>query len=142
MRRGFCFYVREKQSKDQVKAKNKNKNKKTKTKTKTTQTRLPPGLCFAGQKTSPKALRRAKCAFPHTSSPLHGRKSGAPKAVNADICTDYPSERIRNPEDRNIRTGIRAFDGAVREMLHLQADVQPVVEHIADTEMIAKLERR
>ena len=124
-------------------AREKNKNKaKTRSKTKTTQTRLPPGLCFADQKTSLKALRGAKCAFPHTNSTLHGRNSGSPKTVNADICTDYPSERIRNPDDRNIRTGIRAFDGAVREMLHLQADVQPVVEHIADTEVIAKLERR
>ena len=86
--------------------------------------------------------KQAKCAFPHTSSPLHGRKSGLPETPNADICTDYASERIRNPDDRNICTGIRAFDGAVREMLHLQADVQPVIEHIADTEVIAKLECR
>jgi hypothetical protein len=42
------------------------------------------GFVLADQKTSPKAFRRAKCVFPHTNSPLHGRKSGLPEMANED----------------------------------------------------------
>ena len=47
---------------------------------------------------------------------------------------------VRYPHNRHIRTRIRTLDCAVRKMLHLQTTVQPVVEHIADAEVITKLE--
>ena len=49
-------------------------------------------------------------------------------------------ERIGRAQHGKIGAVIGLLDAAIRKMLDLQADVEPVAEHLSDADMVAELE--